>query len=121
MKIDINKDLLVEYEKDLRTGLTNKEKITASIAFLLTVISAFLIWKTTHIQFVMCVYLSIPVAFVVCAIGFIHFQNMSLLQRVKEMIYMFRTRKLTFENTERHGREKIFTMNSFTGLRKEKK
>lgn len=121
MKIDINKDLLVEYEKDLRTGLSNKEKITVAIAFTATIMFAFLVWKLLHVPIVMCVYLSIPVAIVICAIGFIRFQNMSLLQRCKEMIYVFRTRKLSFENVDRCEKERIFTMKSFENLRKEKK
>lgn len=110
MNIKINKDFK-EYKDELARGFSTTEiaSIIAALAVALGVM--YCIWRLTGLKPDLCVYIAVPSAIPILAIGFYKSQGMGIIELIKEIIYANKTKMLFFEAEEGvSDNTRIFTM-----------
>lgn len=100
MKIVINKDFEKEYKETVFLGLTLKELVTVSAAFVIESAMGFLAVIKWGIPFNASIYLGIPFALPFLAYGFYKKQDMDIVELFREYRSMKGQGTLSYESNE---------------------
>lgn len=110
MNIPINKDLEEEYKSEWVKGFTYKEVFFVIISMAIIVGATVITWKLTEKPIDMCIYIGLPFGFPTLILGFKKIQNLSVYAYLKEMIYEWKTRELTYDAEELPEENRVFSM-----------
>lgn len=111
MNIDINKDFEREYKDDFLLGFSVKEVVGITVAACMILGAGILLWKLTKFPPDICVYLAVPCGIPSLAITFYRYQELSVLQIIREYFYYKKTQELTFDAGQwKYDDMKTFTM-----------
>lgn len=110
MNIPINKDLEEEYKSEWVKGFTYREILFVVVSFLIIGGAALLAWKLTGISPDICIYIGLPFGFPTLLLGFKKIQGLTVDAYLKEMLYEWRTRELTYDADELPEENRVFTM-----------
>lgn len=109
MNIKLNKDFLTVYRNDFWKGFSIHELIYVGAGGLCGAASAALLYFKFHIDVTLSIYIGVPVAFPVILFGFYKYQGyLPVAGLLKEMLYTYRSRKLSYSSTEEKIRVKSF-------------
>lgn len=100
MNIKLNKDFEREYPDDVWKGFTKRQTLTIALAAALGSCIIVGIWYLTGIRPYYCVYLGMPVIAGILFGGFKQYQGMYLEEYIKELIFEWKTRQLSYEADE---------------------
>lgn len=121
MNIPINKDLEEEYKSEWTKGFTYREVFFVIISVAIIIGATLITWKVTEIPMDMCIYIGLPFGFPTLILGFKKIQNLSVDAYLKEMIYEWKTRELTYEAEEVPEENHVFFMEREQGRKRRKK
>ena len=109
MNIKLNKDFLTAYRNDFWKGFSIHELIYVGAGGLCGAASAALLYFKFHIDVTLSIYIGVPVAFPVILFGFYKYQGyLPVAQLLKEMLYTYQSRKLSYDSTEEKIKDKVF-------------
>ncbi len=109
MKIEINKDFEEKYKSTYK-GLTVSEGITAFLALSVAGFIAWAGWYFLKIPVNISIYIGMPCMILIVIAGFYKYQGAGMLSMGKELLYLLKTQKLSFEAEEYKDTDRIFTM-----------
>ena len=110
MNIPINKDLEEEYKNEWIKGFTYREMLFVLTSVLIIGGVAVLVWRMTGVSVDVCIYIGLPFGFPTLILGFKKIQGLTVGAYLKEMIYEWRTRELTYDADELPEENRVFTM-----------
>lgn len=110
MNIPINKDLEEEYKSEWMKGFTYREILFVGISVLIIVGVTAIVWWKTDIPVDTCIYIGLPFGFPTLLLGFKKIQGVSVAAYLKEMLYEWRTRELTYDADELLEENRVYTM-----------
>ncbi|MCP1101981.1 hypothetical protein M2454_000774 [Aequitasia blattaphilus] len=95
MIIPINKDFEKEYQNNSWKGLTLRQTISGLIAFLVSIGIAILLYLKFGFSPVACVYLCTPLMGGIIFLGVYRYQDLSLIELLKCMLFTKNTKELS--------------------------
>ena len=110
MKIDINKDLELDFKHEVYKGLSKTELIGVVCCIIVGIAVGFIIWKTFGIPFTYAVYFGFPFMIGVMLISILKYQGVSYYKLFKDRILYYRkTKKLLYVPGEYEDDKFIFS------------
>ena len=123
MHIKINKDFK-EYKEEFARGFSMQEVISIVLALVIASGAIYGLWRITGLKPDVCVYIAVPLAIPILAVGFYKYQGMSVFELISEMRYTHKTKILFFEaeeNSECHQNTFTITKQGVTRSKKARK
>lgn len=100
MQIQINKNFETEYKDDVWKGFDGRETITIAVAVTISIIICYCLYKYAHIPLELVIYIAIPVVLPILLVGIYKYQDMSIWELIKEIIYEDEIRILCWDAGE---------------------
>lgn len=110
MNIPINKDLEEEYKNEWIKGFTYREMLFVVVSVLIIGGVAMLAWWLTETPIDICIYIGLPFGIPTLLLGFKKIQGLTVDAYLKEMLYEWRTKGLTYDADELPEENRVFTM-----------
>lgn len=102
MQIKVNKDFLTEYKDEFWKGFSVQEAISIATASGIVAGMVFVLHRQFGISPANAVYLGVPAAMPVLAVGFYKYQGyMSLPELIRQIYFTYKCRELVFGAGER--------------------
>lgn len=87
MQIEINKDFETEYKDDWWKGFTFRETAIIAVAVIVSIIVCYCLYKYAGMPLEWVIYTAIPLILPILFLGFYRYQDMTLWEFVKELLY----------------------------------
>ena len=111
MKIDINDDFETVFQNEAFAGFTVKQCIAAGAGLAAGFGSALALWHFAGLPPVQSTYVVVPVMVPFCALGFFTYQGKSPIKLLREIWYVHKTERLSYQAAEQPERNRrVFTM-----------